>query len=176
MPTNTITRHNMNTDKIHTADKVMPLAKLQETVKHWKKEGKKIVFTNGCFDIVHLGHIDYLEKARAKGDKLIVGVNTDASIKRIKGEKRPIVPEQARARLIAALEFVDGVVLFEEDTPLWLIESLNPDILTKGNDYQVQNIVGADFVLRNGGSVETLELVEGFSTSLIIEKIKENYL
>ncbi len=158
-----------------TSKKIFQKKDLIPVVENWKKIGEKVVFTNGCFDIVHLGHIDYLEKARLKGDRLIVGVNTDNSIKRIKGENRPIIPEYPRARLIAALEFVDAVVLFDEDTPLWLIESLNPDILTKGSDYQIENIIGADFVIKNGGSVETLDLVDGFSTSSIIQKIKENY-
>ncbi|MDX2304080.1 MAG: D-glycero-beta-D-manno-heptose 1-phosphate adenylyltransferase [Microscillaceae bacterium] len=160
---------------MNTADKIQSLEEASAQVTQWKSEGKKVVFTNGCFDIVHLGHIDYLEKARQKGDKLVVGVNTDASVRRLKGEKRPVVPEYPRARMIAAFEFVDLVVLFEEDTPLRLIETLNPDILTKGSDYEIKNIVGAEFVLGQGGRVETLDLVEGYSTSGIIEKIKVTF-
>lgn len=153
-------------DKIYTsADIFLPV------MQSWKKQEQKVVFTNGCFDIVHLGHLDYLEKARALGHKLVVGLNNDASIKRLKGDTRPIIPEIARARLLAALGFVDAVVLFSDDTPLLLIQTLLPHILTKGNDYSVDNIVGASAVLENGGSVETIELVEGYSTSNIIKKI-----
>lgn len=153
-------------DKIYTSvDIFLPV------IHSWKKQEKKVVFTNGCFDIVHLGHLDYLEKARALGHKLVVGLNTDASIRRLKGNTRPIIPEVARARLLAALEFVDAVVFFSDDTPLLLIQTLLPHILTKGNDYSVDNIVGASTVLENGGSVETIELVEGYSTSNIINKI-----
>lgn len=145
----------------------------QQVLKDWKAAQQKIVFTNGCFDILHLGHIDYLEQARLKGDKLIVGLNTDASVQRLKGNTRPIISEYARARVLAALSFVDAVVLFEEDTPLRLIKDIKPDILTKGSDYSIENIVGADFVLQNGGKVATLDLVEGYATSKIIDKIKE---
>lgn len=155
-----------------TSDKIYTSVDLFLPVIHsWKKQEKKVVFTNGCFDIVHLGHLDYLEKARALGHKLVVGLNTDASIRRLKGNTRPIIPEVARARLLAALEFVDAVVFFSDDTPLLLIQTLLPHILTKGNDYSVDNIVGASTVLENGGSVETIELVEGYSTSNIINKI-----
>jgi D-glycero-beta-D-manno-heptose 1-phosphate adenylyltransferase len=162
--------------KVHemtnTAQKIQSIEQAQQTLEHWKKQGQQIVFTNGCFDIVHLGHIDYLEKTRNLGDRLVVGLNTDASVQRLKGTSRPVVAEYPRARLIAALEFVDLVVFFGEDTPLNLIETLKPDILTKGSDYSIQNIVGADFVLSNGGKVETLDLIAGYSTSAIIEKIK----
>ncbi|OJJ20369.1 D-beta-D-heptose 1-phosphate adenosyltransferase [marine bacterium AO1-C] len=155
-----------------TANKIYStVTDFQPTMQLWKSEGKKVVFTNGCFDIVHLGHLDYLEKARALGQKLVVGLNTDASITRLKGETRPIIPEVARARMLAALEFVDAVVLFADDTPLTLIQTLLPDMLTKGNDYSVDNIVGAKEVIANGGSVETIELVDGYSTSNIIQKI-----
>jgi rfaE bifunctional protein nucleotidyltransferase chain/domain len=158
-----------------TSDKIQTLLQATAVIRNWQREGKKVVFTNGCFDIVHLGHIDYLEKARAKGDKLVVGVNADDSVKRLKGETRPIISEYARARMMSAFVFVDMVVIFGEDTPLCLIEALKPDILTKGSDYSVENIVGADFVIKNGGKVETIDLVEGYSTSRIIEKIKQNY-
>ena len=153
-------------DKIHaSANDFLPVMTI------WKTVNQKVVFTNGCFDIVHLGHLDYLEKARQLGSKLVIGLNTDDSIKRLKGETRPIIAEVARARMLAALEFVDAVVLFEDDTPLELIETLLPDVLTKGNDYSVENIVGAKAVMANGGSVETIQLVEGYSTSNIIQKI-----
>ncbi|MFN3315479.1 MAG: D-glycero-beta-D-manno-heptose 1-phosphate adenylyltransferase [Raineya sp.] len=155
-----------------TAQKIFSQEALAKQVKQWQEQGEKIVFTNGCFDIVHLGHIDYLEKARALGDKLVVGINTDASVKRLKGEKRPIINEYARCRMIAAMAFVDAVCLFEEDTPKCLIEKISPDILTKGSDYTLQNIIGADFVIAKGGEVKTIDLVEGFSTSKIIDKIK----
>lgn len=156
-----------------TSDKIFLLETLQSKVKEWKKAGK-VVFTNGCFDILHLGHVDYLEKASNKGNKLIVGLNTDQSVKRLKGPERPVNNEYARARVLASLQFVDAVVLFDEDTPLDLIENLGPDVLVKGDDYEISNIVGADFVIKNGGSVETISLVEGQSTSGIISKIKKN--
>lgn len=133
-----------------------------------------MVFTNGCFDIVHLGHIDYLEKARALGDRLVLGLNTDASVSRIKGPLRPVVNEYARSRLMAAMAFIDLVVLFDEPTPKELIEAIRPDILVKGDDYTVATIVGADFVLANGGSVETIPLVKGYSTTSLIERIKQS--
>ncbi|WP_027001050.1 D-glycero-beta-D-manno-heptose 1-phosphate adenylyltransferase [Eisenibacter elegans] len=148
---------------------------LRPLLAQWQSQGEQVVFTNGCFDILHLGHIDYLEKARELGQRLVVGLNTDASVARLKGPKRPVVPEHARARLIAALAFVDAVVLFEEDTPLTLIQTLQPDILVKGSDYSVDNIVGAAEVLANGGQVLTIDLVDGFSTSLIIDKIRDAY-
>jgi rfaE bifunctional protein nucleotidyltransferase chain/domain len=160
---------------LNTSKKIFSLSDLQSQVKTWQNQNEKVVFSNGCFDIVHLGHIDYLEKARNLGNKLVVGLNTDASVKRLKGEKRPIVPEYARARMLAAMEFVDAVCFFEEDTPKSLIEAICPDILVKGDDYKVENIVGADFVLAHGGEVKTISLVDGFSTSKIIDKIKNFY-
>ena len=157
-----------------TADKIQSLPQLLQTVKSWKSENKKIVFTNGCFDILHLGHIDYLEKAHNKGDKLILGLNSDSSIKILKGENRPINNEEFRSRMLAALSFIDALVLFSDNTPLQLIERLKPDILVKGDDYLTENIVGADFVIKNGGRVETVELVKGYSTTSLIEKIKNS--
>jgi len=158
---------------METRDKIVSLESGILKAAQWKQAGLRIVFTNGCFDILHLGHIDYLEKARLEGDRLILGLNTDASIRKIKGPERPIVDENARARLLASMYFVDLIVPFDEETPLMLIETLNPDILVKGKDYDIKNIVGADFVLKNGGSVRTIDLVEGYSTSAIIEKIKK---
>ena len=153
----------------------MNLAQAKNQVADWQALGQKVVFTNGCFDIVHLGHIDYLEKAKALGQKLVLGLNTDASVGRIKGPSRPVVNEYARARMMAALAFIDLVVFFDEATPKELIENLKPNILVKGNDYSIQQIVGADFVLANGGSVQTIDLVEGYSTTKLIEKIKASF-
>lgn len=157
-----------------TEEKIQSLDKALSTIAQWKAEGKAIAFTNGCFDIVHIGHVDYLEKARSLGDKLVLGLNTDASVRRLKGESRPIVSETGRGRVIAALEFVDVVVFFDEDTPKSLIEAIKPDILIKGDDYTVETIVGADFVIANGGTVKTIPLVKGFSTSSIVEKIRKS--
>lgn len=154
-----------------TSEKIVNLNSAKQLVTNWKSAGNKVVFTNGCFDIVHLGHIDYLEKARQKGDKLVLGLNTDASVKKLKGEKRPLVNEYARSRMMASLQFVDAVILFDEETPLQLINEIMPNILVKGNDYSVETIVGAKEVLANGGSVETVDLIEGYSTTEIINKI-----
>ncbi len=154
-----------------TADKIFTLEDLSKKRQEWK--GQKVVFTNGCFDILHLGHVDYLEKAASKGDKLIVALNTDASVSKLKGPTRPVNNEQARARIIAALSFVDAVVFFSEDTPLSLIKQLKPNVLVKGSDYKISNIVGADIVMQNGGKVETIELVDGYSTTNIINKINQ---
>lgn len=159
-----------------SAEKIQEWEPAAAMVRTWQRAGHQVVFTNGCFDIVHLGHVDYLEKARYLGDKMVVGLNTDASVERLKGASRPVVPEVSRGRLMAAFEFVDLVVFFGEDTPLRLIEHLGPDILTKGSDYEVKNIVGADFVLKKGGKVETIDLVDGFSTSSIIQKILSTHL
>ncbi|TAE20734.1 MAG: D-glycero-beta-D-manno-heptose 1-phosphate adenylyltransferase [Cytophagales bacterium] len=158
-----------------TSSKILSLPQAIDQAARWRAEGQRLVFTNGCFDIVHLGHIDYLEKARALGDKLVLGLNTDASVSRIKGPLRPVVNEQARSRMMAAMQFVDLVVLFDEPTPKELIEAIRPDILVKGDDYTVATIVGADFVLANGGSVETIPLVQGYSTTSLIERIKNSF-
>ncbi|MCS6796549.1 MAG: D-glycero-beta-D-manno-heptose 1-phosphate adenylyltransferase [Raineya sp.] len=156
-----------------TTSKILNINDLISKIAEWKQAGNKIVFTNGCFDILHLGHVDYLEKARLLGDKLVVGLNSDSSVRRLKGERRPINSEYARARVLAALAFVDAVCIFEEDTPKSLIEKIRPDILTKGSDYTLENIVGADFVRSYGGVVKTIELVEGFSTTKILDKAKK---
>ncbi|GAB4040275.1 D-glycero-beta-D-manno-heptose 1-phosphate adenylyltransferase [Spirosoma gilvum] len=158
-----------------TESKILTREQAIQQADQWRTQGQQIVFTNGCFDIVHLGHIDYLEKARSLGNRLILGLNTDASVSCIKGPLRPVVNEYARARLMAALEFVDAVTLFGEDTPLQLIEAVKPDILVKGNDYSVATIVGADFVMGRGGRVETIALVPGYSTTKLIERIKQSY-
>jgi len=140
---------------------------------YWRFRDQKIVFTNGCFDIIHLGHIDYLAKAAALGDKLIIGLNTDASTRRLKGPHRPINDENARAMIMASFSFVDAVVLFDEDTPYNLIRTVQPDILVKGADYRAEDIVGYDIVTSKGGKVETLEYLPGYSTSLIEKKIRD---
>lgn len=159
---------------LSSKDKIYALDDLKLQVQIWKSEGLKIVFTNGCFDIVHLGHVDYLEKSRQAGDKLIIGLNSDDSVSRNKGKSRPIISEHSRLRVLASLMFVDAVVLFDEDTPYELIAALKPDILVKGNDWSINNIVGADIVIANGGKVATIDLVPGFSTTNIVEKIKNN--
>ena len=136
---------------------------------------KKIVFTNGCFDILHAGHADYLNKAKSLGDILVVGINSDASVKRIKGEKRPILPQQMRAYLLDNLKPVDYVVIFEEDTPLELIKAIKPDVLVKGADWDLERIVGADFVLSYGGRVERIPFSFDISTSKVIERVLDLY-
>jgi rfaE bifunctional protein nucleotidyltransferase chain/domain len=153
-------------------DKISDLAALKSKVESWKKEGKKVVFTNGVFDLVHIGHITYLSKAAELGDKLIIGLNADSSVKRIKGDSRPINAQDSRAALLASFFFVDSVVVFEEDTPLNLISTLLPDVLIKGADYTIDNIVGAKEVLANGGQVQTITFVEGYSSTSIIQKIR----
>ncbi|MBO9639258.1 MAG: D-glycero-beta-D-manno-heptose 1-phosphate adenylyltransferase [Siphonobacter aquaeclarae] len=160
---------------MNTASKIKSRTEALDEITFWKARGEKVVFTNGCFDIVHMGHVDYLEKARNLGDRLVLGLNTDASVSRLKGPLRPVVNESARARLMAALSFVDTVILFDEDTPKELIEAVKPDILVKGDDYSVETIVGSDFVLANGGEVKTVPLVQGFSTTSLIEKIKKSF-
>jgi rfaE bifunctional protein nucleotidyltransferase chain/domain len=137
----------------------------------WKFQGRKIVFTNGCFDILHLGHIDYLSKAADLGDLLIIGLNTDQSVRRIKGNSRPIQDEISRAMVLASLGFVDVVVFFGEDTPYELIKTTQPDILVKGADYKPEEIVGYDVVKNKGGAIVTIEYLEGYSTSAIEQKI-----
>ena len=138
----------------------------------WRFHEHRIVFTNGCFDILHLGHIDYLARAAAEGSLLIVGLNSDASVKRIKGDSRPVTDQRSRAMALAAMSFVGAVVIFEEDTPYELIKIVKPDVLVKGKDYDPKDIVGADIVANNGGKVVTVDLVEGYSTTTIIERIK----
>src|SRR5688572_25525204 len=156
-----------------SADKFISREKLPDLLQTWRNQNEKVVFTNGCFDLLHLGHIDYLEKARQLGSKLVVGVNTDASVSRLKGPSRPLQDEMSRARIMASLLFVDAVVLFDEETPYELIKSIVPDILVKGDDYAIQNIAGHDIVLTSGGEVKTISLVKGYSTSNIVRKIEE---
>lgn len=157
---------------METNRKILPLNEALKIISDWKQNGTKVVFTNGCFDILHLGHLDYLEKSRDLADKLVVGLNTDNSVRQLKGTDRPINNEYARAMMLAAMSFVDLVIAFDEETPLELIKKVKPDILVKGKDYEVENIVGAEFVIGNGGEVKTIELKEGYSTTDIINKIK----
>ncbi|MFA5287361.1 MAG: D-glycero-beta-D-manno-heptose 1-phosphate adenylyltransferase [Candidatus Omnitrophota bacterium] len=152
-------------------DKVKPLNQLIKIILRFKNQGKKIVFTNGCFDLLHYGHAKYLEEAKKNGDILVVGVNSDASVRRIKGKKRPIVGEKNRLHLVAALKSVDFAVLFKEDTPLNTIKELRPDILIKGADWRKKDIVGADFIKSYGGRVSTVKLVKGLSTTNLIKII-----
>ena len=158
--------------KTHFSEKVFNLDSIIEKVNNWKKKNH-IVFTNGCFDILHLGHIDYLFKASTLGDKLIVGVNTDKCIQNIKGKNRPIQNESTRVSILAALSCVDAVILFDDDTPKQLIELIQPNTLVKGADYKIKDIVGRDFVISYGGNVETIPFLEGYSTSHIINSIKD---
>ncbi len=152
--------------------KIVSLSEAQSLVNQWKQDGEKVVFTNGCFDILHSGHLQYLSEASQLGNKLVVGLNADVSVKILKGESRPINGEVARAQMLAALFFVDLVVMFAEETPKNLIETLTPNILVKGGDYNINTIVGADHVIKNGGQVLPLSFVQGFSSTNIINKIK----
>lgn len=154
-------------------EKICSLEQLSQLRKAWKAEEQKVVFTNGCFDILHLGHVDYLEKASELGDKLIIGLNSDASVEGLKGPNRPINKEYARGRLLAALGFVDAVIVFHEDTPRNLIDAIVPDVLVKGGDYRLDEIVGANTVNANGGLVTTIDLVQGYSTTKLIQQILE---
>ena len=135
-------------------------------------EDKKVVFTNGCFDLLHDGHIELLKKAKALGDMLVIGLNSDESIKRLKGDNRPIQSERVRAQVMASIKYVDAVVIFDDDTPLELIKTISPDVLVKGSDYRMDEVVGYDVVTDRGGEVVLVDLVEGSSTSSIVEKIK----
>lgn len=152
--------------------KIQTKEQLQISLARWRTAGDKIVFTNGCFDILHYGHIHYLADARDLGNRLVVGVNSAASVRRLKGPNRPINDEATRAHLLAALEVVDAVVFFDTDTPLDLIKAVQPDVLVKGGDWQPEQIVGSDVVLAAGGTVQSLPFVEGYSTTAIEQKIR----
>ena len=147
------------------------MADLKEKVASWRQEGKRIGFTNGCFDLLHPGHLSLLNQARAACDCLVVGVNTDQSIRRLKGESRPIMDQSSRVLVLNALSCVDAVILFDEQTPLNLIKVLEPDVLIKGADYTVETVVGADEVLKRGGEVLLAKLQDGFSTTNIVKKL-----
>ena len=155
--------------------KILEREELKKTVQALKDAGKKIVFTNGCFDLLHLGHVRYLEAARAEGDVLVIGVNSDRSVHEIKGPARPVVPEDERTEVLAALACVDFVTLFDEPDPLETIRALLPDILVKGSDWAEDAIVGKEVVEEHGGRVVRVPLTEGASTTKIIEKILENH-
>ena len=150
----------------------MNLPAAKEQVDRWKKQGKRVVFTNGCFDLLHLGHVDYLEKAKGLGDVLVVGLNSDDSVSRFKGPQRPIQDQASRSRVMASMQAVDLVVFFNEDTPFELISALLPQVLVKGSDYLAENIVGADVVKNAGGVVKTIDFVPGYSTTRIVDKIR----
>jgi rfaE bifunctional protein nucleotidyltransferase chain/domain len=153
-------------------DKINTLPNLMQKVKQWKSEGQKLVFTNGVFDLIHTGHITYLAQAAELGNKLIIGLNSDASVKRLKGESRPVNHQDSRALLLSAFFFIDAIVIFDEDTPANLINTVMPDVLVKGGDYTIENIVGANEVMANGGEVKTINFVEGYSSTAIINKIR----
>ena len=154
--------------------KIFSLDDLNNQVNSWKQSGKEVVFTNGCFDIIHRGHIEVLAQTADLGDRLIIGLNSDSSIQKLKGADRPIIDEHSRAILLAALSFVDAVILFSEETPINLISRLLPDVLAKGGDYEIETIVGHEIVQNNGGEVILVPFVDGFSSTIIIDKIKNS--
>ncbi|MCX6182866.1 MAG: D-glycero-beta-D-manno-heptose 1-phosphate adenylyltransferase [Bacteroidetes bacterium] len=162
---------NQSLQKIE--NKIVSLSEAKDRIQSWQKEGLKVVFTNGCFDLLHKGHIHYLCEAAALGDKLVLGLNSDASVRRLKGASRPINNEESRAAMLACFFFIDLIVFFEEETPETLINTISPDVLVKGGDYNIKDIVGADHVLKNGGKVLSLSFIDGFSSTDIINKIKQ---
>lgn len=153
--------------------KIQDWSTAAQSVREWQNNGLEVVFTNGCFDLVHFGHLAYLAEAAAQGQKLVLGLNSDASVARLKGEHRPIKDQKNRAYLLASLEMVDLVVLFEENTPLDLIKTIQPDVLVKGGDWSIEQIVGSEVVLAKGGSVKSLTFVEGYSTTNLEQKIQK---
>jgi D-glycero-beta-D-manno-heptose 1-phosphate adenylyltransferase len=154
--------------------KIYSLLDLKTQSDKWKINGEKIVFTNGCFDLLHRGHVEVLANTADLGDRLIIGLNSDSSIKDLKGENRPIIDETSRAILLASLQFVDAIVFFTEETPHKLIETLVPDVLAKGGDYKIKEIFGNEVVLENGGEVILVPFIDGFSSTNIVEKIKQS--
>ncbi|MFZ4632918.1 MAG: D-glycero-beta-D-manno-heptose 1-phosphate adenylyltransferase [Saprospiraceae bacterium] len=155
----------------HIQNKVHTRESLRDLISQWQLQGERVVFTNGCFDLLHYGHLHYLADARDLGHRLVVALNSGASVRRLKGPTRPINDETTRAHLMAGLEVVDAVVFFDEDTPYELIQALQPDVLVKGGDWQPEQIVGADLVLARGGDVRSLPFVDGYSTTKIEQKI-----
>lgn len=155
--------------------KIKKIGPMKSIIARLKAQGKKVVFTNGCFDILHIGHIRYLKTARKQGDFLVIGLNTDRSVRQIKGEKRPIIPEKDRAEVLAALEFVDYIVFFDEPDPFLLIQSLKPNVLVKGADWPASKIIGREIVEKTGGRVVRVPLVRGASSTGVIEKIIKVY-
>jgi D-beta-D-heptose 7-phosphate kinase/D-beta-D-heptose 1-phosphate adenosyltransferase len=156
---------------IRSDEKVLDRERLAKRVAEWRASGEKIVFTNGCFDLLHVGHVTLLEECHKFGSKLVLGLNSDASVQRLKGPLRPVVGEKERARVMSALAAVDAVVLFDEDTPLELIRAVRPDVLVKGGDYSVETVVGHEAVIAAGGRVEIVPTVEGFSTTNLVRKL-----
>ena len=156
-------------DKVKTQDELIPI------LDALRKKGKRIVFTNGCFDILHVGHVRYIKEAKGYGDILVVAVNSDTSVKSIKGDKRPIVSQSERAEVLSALETVDYVTMFDEETPYNIIKKLQPDVLIKGGDWTIEKIVGRDIVEARGGKVIAIPFIEGASTTGIVERILEKY-
>lgn len=152
------------------AYKIVDMATLQSRLNHWRAVGDRVVFTNGCFDILHPGHVELLARCRDQGGHVVLGLNSDGSVRRLKGPHRPVNDQISRAVVLAGLSFVDAIIIFEEDTPLELITKIRPDILVKGGDYKASEVVGADVVMQNGGEVKIIPLVEGYSTTAIINK------
>lgn len=152
--------------------KICDIEELKRRLAQWRVKSDRIVFTNGCFDILHVGHLHTLKESIQLGDKLIVGLNSDASVNRLKGKERPIVNQLDRSEMLAALEMVDAVIIFEDDTPEGLIQMIKPDVLCKGGDWSIENIVGGDFVKSYGGQVVSIPFVQGYSSSSLINKIK----
>ena len=155
-------------------NKIFSVENLKLQVDKWKVSGERVVFTNGCFDIIHQGHIEVLARTADLGTKLIIGLNSDSSIQKLKGENRPIIQQQSRAILLASFSFVDAVILFSEDTPINLISTLLPDVLAKGGDYEIETIVGHEIIQKNGGKVVLVPFIDGFSSTTIIEKIRNS--
>jgi D-beta-D-heptose 7-phosphate kinase/D-beta-D-heptose 1-phosphate adenosyltransferase len=153
--------------------KILPLSRAQSIIAHWRDKGQRVGFTNGCFDLLHPGHVSLLAQARASCEKLVVGLNTDASVKRLKGDSRPVNTQAARALVLASLASVDMVILFDDDTPMQLIEAIRPDVLVKGADYTIDTVVGSGFVRSYGGQVILAQLAEGHSTTNIIKRMNE---
>ena len=160
--------------KTQITHKILSGDSLDEKLQEWRSTGKKIVFTNGCFDLLHAGHLSYLAEAAALGDVLIIGLNSDTSVQVLKGPSRPVNPEQSRAIMLASMFFVSAVVLFSEQTPLNIIKHIKPNVLVKGGDYEIDQIVGADETLAAGGEVKVLPFLPGFSSTAIIDKIKNS--
>ena len=155
-------------------NKIFNKNNLLKKLEIWRSANKKIVFTNGCFDLIHLGHIEVLARSADLGDILIIGVNTDSSIKELKGNNRPIIEENSRAQQLASLEFVDAVILFNEQTPLELIKVIKPNTITKGGDYSSEQVVGNEIAVKNEGEVIIIPLTQGYSTTSILDKIKND--
>ena len=155
-------------------NKIITSAALPERLAQWRAERKKIVFTNGCFDLLHAGHMAYLTDAASLGDVLILGLNSDASVQRLKGPDRPVNDDRTRSSVLAGMFFIDAIVFFDQDTPLELIKMVRPDVLVKGGDYQIEQIVGASETIAHGGTVQVLTFIPGYSSTAIIDKIKRS--